>query len=66
MDMGRLMISIGIAVGVVLSGTIFWADSYGKLFFRFIRTIVLATLIIGIPLWYPYAAAYVYPMLPGN
>lgn len=64
-DMGLLMISLGISVGVALTATIFWADTYWKLFFRLIRATSLAGVVIFIPIWYPHAAVLVHTMIAG-
>lgn len=65
MEISLIIICAGISVGVAFASTIIWADSVRQVFFRFFRTLFMATLVILAPFWYPYAAMIVNTFLRG-
>jgi hypothetical protein len=56
MEVGLILICAGLSVGVVFASTILWATTAWQIIFRFFRTLVMASVVILSPFWYPYAA----------
>lgn len=65
MEYARVAISVGLAIGVALSATILWAETYWQLVFRFLRAFILTAIMVSLPIWYLFVATFINALISG-